>query len=542
MKHHILTSLVPTQWHVNKTFHWLHAVEVDHHLAFVGKNRWKTVRKVVCMEYLLSGARNCLCPFWHEQGFASLRNVQPPRYKNGVWTVVAQPPEGKKENTFVYEAGKFVITIRKWQKPKTITQDRWTSYGSSWITGKDNQHADTPMANSDDKDSEVKILPPRKSRLMLHLNLFHRENASMTNLAPNNTIILDLGGDGDCGYRSIAAAMALRSAKDLREVRENIESLVLHSAKVYQYLRDHDALGYWPNCQWSHVKRTYSKKHSRVSRCHPLSQTMAWWSCRTSSCKSPSNGHLDFWKPDKKWKMTARLQCEDGVLRDPIVLLLHNEHYRTISSPEDIPKSWKSATPKGVVSRGAGKSVKSLSSWLKPVSVIHARQSSNQKNTSCSSKSRRAWLKPGKIFKASSSKAESQAPDGMPSASSHKQSDQSPLCSVEIASVGNRAKLGWTRGNHLRDRHPNIERASVAGLKSQSQETCAVSYNLPAHAVRWSCPWCKANCHDLNVMHEQKLFVLTVQKSIPRKTSKFSKRHGGKLEILFCKYVVTMQT
>jgi len=75
----------------------------------------------------------------------SFRNMQPPRYKNGVWTVVAQPPEGKKENTFVYEAGKFVITIRKWQKPKTITQDRWTSYGSSWITGKDNQHADTQI-------------------------------------------------------------------------------------------------------------------------------------------------------------------------------------------------------------------------------------------------------------------------------------------------------------------------------------------------------------------------------------------------------------
>ena len=121
--------------------------------------------------------------FLHEQGFASFRNMQPPRYKKGVWTVVAQPLEGKKENTFVYEAGKFVITIRKWQKPKTITQDRWTSYGSSWITGKDDQHADTPMASSDDKDSEIKILPPRKSRLMLHLNLFHGENASMTNLA-----------------------------------------------------------------------------------------------------------------------------------------------------------------------------------------------------------------------------------------------------------------------------------------------------------------------------------------------------------------------
>ena len=174
--------------------------------------------------------------------------------------------------------------------------------------------------------------------------------------------------------------MALRSGKDLREVRENIVSL----GKTIQ------ANGL-------------------------VAQAVA---------KALQTDIMIFEKPDKKWKMTARLQCEDGVLRDPIVLLLHNEHYRTITSPKDIPKSWKSATPKQVVSRGAGKSVKSFSSWLKPASVIHARQSSNQKNTSCSSKSQRSWLKPGKIFKASSSKATSQATDGMPSASSHKQSDQ----------------------------------------------------------------------------------------------------------------------
>ena len=257
--------------------------------------------------------------------------------------------------------------------------------------------------------------------------------------------------------------------------------------------------------------------------------------------------------------MTARLQCEDGVLRDPIVLLLHNEHYRTITSPKDIPKSWKSATPKGVVSRGAGKSVKSFSSWLKPASVIHARQSSNQKNTSCSwnSTSRQSWLKPRKIFKASSSKAESQATDSVPSASSHKQSDQTigehssiperrtwicPLCSVEIASVGNRAKLGWTRGSHLRDRHPNIERASVAGLKSQSQETCAVSYNLPAHAVGWSCPWCKAQLPRLERHALASCSCSLYKRSSQERHQNFKKRHGGKLEILFCKYVVTMQT
>jgi len=37
----------------------------------------------------------------------------------------------------------------------------------------------------------------------------------------------------------------------------------------------------------------------------------------------------------------------------------------------------------------------------------------------------------------------------------------------------------------------------VAGLKSKPQETCAVSYNLPAHAVAWSCPWCNAQLPQL---------------------------------------------
>ena len=134
----------------------------------------------------------------------------------------------------MYEAGKFVITIRKWQEPKTITQDRWNSYGSSWITGKDNQHADTPMAHSDDKGSEVKIIssttsPEKPATKKVRVDVAPQPIPQRKRLydepGPNNTIILDLGGDGDCGYRSIAAAMALRSGKDLREVRENIVSL-----------------------------------------------------------------------------------------------------------------------------------------------------------------------------------------------------------------------------------------------------------------------------------------------------------------------------
>ena len=332
-----------------------------------------------------------LMSFLHEQGFASLRNMQPPRYKNGVWTVVAQPPEGKQENTFVYEAGKFVITIRRWQKPKTITRDRWTSYGSSWITGKDHQPADTQMANSDDKDSEVKIIssttsPEKPATKKVKVDAAPQPILQRKRLydepGPNNTVILDLGGDGDCGYRSIAAAMALRSGKYLPEVKENIISLgKTIQAKAHQFLRDHDA---W-KAAWAIDPSAHEAMQNGPIPKNPQEYLDAvlrpkrWLDGLVAQAvaKSLQTDILIFEKPDKKWKMTARLQCEDGVLRDPIILLLHNEHYRTITSPKDIPKSWKTATPKGVVSRGAGKSVKSFSSWLKPASVIHDKQSTS---------------------------------------------------------------------------------------------------------------------------------------------------------------------
>ena len=92
-----------------------------------------------------------------------------------------------------------------------------------------------------------------------------------------------------------------------------------------------------------------------------------------------------------------------------------------------------------------------------------------------------------KVLKAFSSKAESHATNSMPSASSHTQLDQPtgahssiperhtwicPLCSVELVSVGNRTKLSWTRSNHLRDRHPNVEPASSWSQVKTSRNLC----------------------------------------------------------------------
>jgi len=71
------------------------------------------------------------------------------------------------------------------------------------------------MAHSDDKDSEVKIVssttsPEKPATKKVKVDVAPQPIPQRKRLydepGPNNTIILDLGGDGDCGYRSIAAA------------------------------------------------------------------------------------------------------------------------------------------------------------------------------------------------------------------------------------------------------------------------------------------------------------------------------------------------
>ncbi len=209
---------------------------------------------------------------------------------------------------------------------------------------------------------------------------------SFDELGPGHTVILDLGGSGDCGYRSIAAAMALRSGKNLDDIKANIISLgKTVQAKAHQYLRDHDD---WKS-SWA-VDPTASEhmEDGTIPR-NPKEYLDAvlrpnrWIDglLAQAAAKALQTDILIFEKQDKKGKMTARLQCQDDLLRDPINLLLHNDHYRTIASPKDIPKSWKSAVPKGAIPRGAGKSTKSFSSWLKPASTIRD-QSSKQSDIS----------------------------------------------------------------------------------------------------------------------------------------------------------------
>ena len=59
----------------------------------------------------------------------------------------------------------------------------------------------------------LKSLRPKRSKLMPFLNLFHRENGLYDEPGPNNTVILDLGGDGDCGYRAIARSYGITFRK-----------------------------------------------------------------------------------------------------------------------------------------------------------------------------------------------------------------------------------------------------------------------------------------------------------------------------------------
>ena len=57
-------------------------------------------------------------------------------------------------------------------------------------------------------------------------------------------------------------------------------------------------------------------------------------------------------KNNQKWKMVVRVSADESVLRDPIVLLLEDDHYCTADPTTPGSDQWKKAQPKGQFPRG----------------------------------------------------------------------------------------------------------------------------------------------------------------------------------------------
>ena len=449
----------------------------------------------------------------HDQKFTDVKHIQPPRTVGCLWTVVARPDHtpSTSESALIFQTGEAVVTVRPWTKKTPVCYESWNSRGSRWIAG------EVPPDAQDDTGGVTASPEKKKQKTEAHTQPSQGAKRLFDDISgPRGTAIWDLGGSGDCGYRAIAAAVASRSGKSEKEILENLPALTKTvRSKGHQWLtQNQDWRQSWAlDTRANHVAEAGALPTTPDQYLEAVQRPSRWLDGHIAQAMATAL-QTDFLAFERqqggKWRMSARIQAEQSKLHDPIILLLSNDHYRTIRDHINFPPEWKKSTPKGQFQRAAGKSTasdKSFSSWVKPAHVIvkHKSGSSIDKPKS-SKKFDKTWLKPADSVQSKASlKSKTNGPATECSTSCKRTGTAQPkskveekhrwvcpLCDMEITVSGSRHVLRYKKNNHLRYRHKGEDLSQVPTLRPVPAPVCVVSYNLPPAAVAWKCPWCPA--------------------------------------------------
>ena len=104
------------------------------------------------------------------------------------------------------------------------TQIDESQQSESNMSGDDDKHA-TKIAKPSSPSKECMIASPVKP-------VAKKAKTGKEHKGPGDTAIWDLQGSGDCGYRAIAAAVAVRNGKSKADVEKNISKMVTTIKKL----------------------------------------------------------------------------------------------------------------------------------------------------------------------------------------------------------------------------------------------------------------------------------------------------------------------
>ena len=175
------------------------------------------------------------------KGWRTIEEIQPPSHKGGLWCFKAAPPPGCGEACEMSVGNGKSVVFSPWfpkrpQPPKTVplkpTFKGWVANGpaSNQLTEAVVQHdqkkdeiGDTQLDPPTQQDVEMcdgtqkrgaEDSPEKPAAKTPKLSSPQKGKGS-SSLGPNNCQIWDLGGHGNCGFRCLAATMAIRNKKPL---------------------------------------------------------------------------------------------------------------------------------------------------------------------------------------------------------------------------------------------------------------------------------------------------------------------------------------
>ena len=320
----------------------------------------------------------------------------------------------------------------------------------------------------------------------------------------------------------IVAAMASRSGKSEAEILENLPALAKAiRSKGHQWLKQNsDWRQSWAlDTDANHVTEAGSLPTTPDQYLQAIGRPNRWLDGLVAQALATAlqTDFLVFEKRQGKWKMSARIQADGSKLHDPIILLLGDNHYRTIRDHASIPKEWKHSTPKGPFQRAAGKSTtsfKSFCSWLKTAAIFATNRPRSSIDESKSLKQLDAsWFKSARSIpshasaknRPSTCASKPQPPNSSAGPAGRKVKVQDkhqwtrPLCDLKIEASGSRHLLKYKKNNHLRYRHKGEDLSKAPSLRPVPAPACVVSSTCPKQPLRGSArPWCPAQLPSLD--------------------------------------------
>ena len=500
----------------------------------------------------------------NKQGFRTFGDVQPPSHRGGVWTFTAVwPGTGHASCKILSIGSERPIVISPWKPPAAKRPHTEPLFGTrGWISRAAESNpaeisvrssvatkvADTqldppssqPVTNTEQamevdhvekRSSEGKgqASPVKKMQKTQHqiASKLHHNDPS---LGPDQVPMWDLGGDGDCGFRAVAAYQATRNQKPRPEILAKIKNLSWGlRTKVNLWLQKHDD---WHEAWFQDGEASVFTEDGEVptdikSYLVASKRPKKWFdsfSCH-AACNVIQSDIIVFKFVQGQWVFLQKFVPTVRKSKDPLPLFLKNGHICTLDPNVPIPHHWLTIDPKdfgpalsflggGKACLGPGPKSKAttirktksdrsvcsgISSWLKPISQSNQ---SKKRPSAATSSVGSSWLKPV------SGKSTTQIPNsGRPSivsktpgraSSPGPQTEQTRetfqwvchLCDCRFYASSSR-KLGYKRNKHISSRHKNMSRKEFTTIRTIHDIIPPLPLDRLPTEPSWVCSWCQ---------------------------------------------------
>ena len=471
-------------------------------------------------------------------GWTEVMVLHPPRKRMG-WLIKAIPPAGTKNNVIGIETGVHMLLLAKAppRNPRIVEEQRQKT-GTWWKSSipqvpstieDEEQPAATQMDTQESQEEQdangrrpPQIQPAQKKKIKVDI------------LQGFKTF--DAGGQGSCGYNSVAAAYFITKNPGCQQPTEKhcITMGKTLRQQIKQHVDKNDAdykAGWAPDPTWTITTEGGTVPTTWGEWKNSLLREKRWICHRTLQAAANRLGvHITVLVDDGTNATPIQLRAKSST-KDCIVLHLHNKHYKPwpthwvqeTDTTSHVPRAGMDVTPRRITKTDPGFNTSSrkrtAQEWM-PSSTPKAHKSTpGSSNTAKSSKYKAAawmpsstprsrpqsstgkkvaWMPPTTPQSQPSKLPSSQKDTAKTNTRHSAQRNQSrkpvswtcPHCEILLEARSKR-QLSWTRSNHMRLRHLDIPLKERAKIKMPPKPVPA-DPKLTKDQRDWTCPWCEA--------------------------------------------------